>query len=53
MLKMLLLGLFIMTNLNAQHTNHLVNEDSPYLQQHAHNTNKVFENEEIAKSTYT
>ncbi len=37
MLKILFLGLFIMTILNAQHTNSLENEDSPYLQQHAHN----------------
>ncbi len=37
MLKILLLGLFIMSNLNAKHTNALINEDSPYLLQHAHN----------------
>ena len=37
MLKILFLGLFIMSNLNAKHTNSLINEDSPYLLQHAHN----------------
>ncbi len=37
MFKTLFLGLLIMTNLNAQHTNALTYEDSPYLQQHAHN----------------
>jgi len=36
MFKTILLGLIIMTNLNA-HTNKLINEDSPYLLQHAHN----------------
>jgi len=36
MFKTILLGLIIMTNINA-HTNQLINEDSPYLLQHAHN----------------
>ncbi len=36
MIKFLLTGWMIMTQANA-HTNRLINEESPYLQQHAHN----------------
>jgi uncharacterized protein YyaL (SSP411 family) len=37
MLTKLFLGLLLMTNLNAKQTNKLIDEDSPYLLQHAHN----------------
>ena len=38
-MKYLILMLFVVTNVFAEHnhTNALINEDSPYLQQHAHN----------------
>ncbi len=37
MLKKLCIGVILTMSQAHQHTNHLVHEDSPYLQQHAHN----------------
>ncbi|MCH9812997.1 MAG: thioredoxin domain-containing protein [Epsilonproteobacteria bacterium] len=37
MFKIFILGLFMLSNNNAQNANRLIHEDSPYLLQHAHN----------------